>query len=200
MQKGHISLIVVLILVTVIGIGSYYLGAQSQKSKDASELTTNLSSQPNASSEDLATFTGIGVNSGIKFKYPKDWFSDEVFISEKVPAPGIDKQTVTPNIIKVTKYTAPLYEGYTNLDWFNKVNSNQSLTDQRETRTKIVSGRAASGDEYVIFRDEGDGFKQVKAYILKKATIYQLTLDKYDDNGLEVLENILPTVTLSDNY
>jgi hypothetical protein len=220
-QKGNAPILILIgifILVGLIG-GAYYFGMKKDggnyKSSTNVQQTTTASTSnkvstnsPNSSSHsddttsNLKTFTST--SRGISLKYPANWItSDDEFVSEKPFAPGEQDRTKTYNIIEIQKYTEQMYVGYTNAEWFNKVySSTSSIGDQREKRTKITSGAVTSGEQYVIFTNEpsttaqAEGFKQVKAYILKGQTIYQLTLDMYDQNGLETFKQIIPTATV----
>ncbi len=200
--------------------GVYYFGKSSVKSTHqtpyfpiiwpdngtTAEDKPTITSVPMSSVEttNWKTFTTAGINSGLTLKYPQEWVTSEnMFISEKTFVAGEQDRSKIYNIIDINKYSTQIYDGYTNSEWFNKINNlTKPISDQREVRTKITSGNIASGEPYVIFRDEpsttavGDVFKQVKAYILNDQTIYQLTLDLYDDNGLETFKKIIQTATL----
>lgn len=149
--------------------------------------------------------TTSGINTGLTLKYPSNWVAPEnTFISEKSFVAGEQDRSKTYNIIEIHKYSTQLYTGYTNSEWFDKINGlTEPMGDQRAIRTKLASGKVASGESYVIFKDEpsetaqGGVSKQVKAYILKGQTIYQLTLDLYDNNGLEVFKKIVASATVN---
>lgn len=143
---------------------------------------------------------------GVSLQYPADWTtSDDEFISQKPFTPGEQDRSKTYNIIAIQKYSEQIYSGYTNQQWFDKINDlklNDSYSDQRDQLTKLVSGKVTSGESYVIFKDEpsktfvGSPTYQVKAYVIKGQTIYQFTLDLYDENGLNVFKLILPKVSI----
>jgi hypothetical protein len=218
-QRGFTSIPIIIVLVLVAGVigGAYYLGTQKNISGQANSLkqpesTSTLKSNPSPSAKgdkssrnSGKTFVTTGINNGLTLKYPADWVTPEgMFISEKTFVAGEQDRNKVYNIIEVQKYATQLYEGYTNAEWFNKVNNLTSPdSDQRETRTKLASGKVASGESYVIFKDEpsstaqGEVFKQVKAYILKDQTIYQLTLDLYDDSGLEIFKQIVASSVIN---
>lgn len=214
-QKGNfLPIIGVTVLVLVIGAGAYYLSVNKEKSSTNANNqqiqafpTTQSSSTGNFTEEitNWKTFTTLGINAGLTLKYPSNWVTPEnIFISEKPFVAGEQDRSKTYNIIETQKYSTQLYAGYTNSEWFDKIKSlTEPISDQRETRTKITSGKVNSGEPYVIFKDEpsasaqGEIFKQAKAYILKGQTIYQLTLDLYDDSGLETFKKIVLTAVVN---
>lgn len=217
-QKGNFLLIIgVVIVILIIGAGAYYLGVnkdrsftngnsqQLQVSPTTQSSPTGLPTSSTDNTTNWKTFTTSGINTGLTFKYPLNWVTPEnTFISEKSFIVGEQDRSKTYNIIEIQKYSTQLYVGYTNSEWFDKINSlTESMSDQRAIRTKITSGKVTSGEPYVIFKDEpsasaqGGIFKQVKAYILKDQTIYQLTLDLYNDDGLDTFKKIIPTAVIN---
>lgn len=206
-QKGNFEIVLgVLFLLLIVVAGTYYL--MSQKNS-FNQINQNIK-QPNSNqiitsnnSSDWKTFTSK--LAGVTVNYPTTWVTPEnEFISEKMFVPGEQDRSKTYNIIEIHKYQTQLYAGYTNSEWFNKINSlTTTMSDQRSIRIKLSSGIVASGEQYVIFTDEssttavGDISKQVKAYILKGQIIYQLSLDLYDQNGLETFQKIIPTTVIN---
>lgn len=217
-ERGNFLIILgTLVLLVVVGGGAYYLGTQRGSSNQVNQNTQQsnpvipVTSEPSPSSNDQPinsdwkTFITSGINSGLTLKYPSNWVTPEgTFISEKTFVAGEQDRSKVYNIIEIQKYSTQLYTGYTNAEWFNKINNLTSPeSDQRETRTKLTSGKITGGEPYVIFKDEpsataqSGSFKQVKAYILKNQTIYQFTLDLYDDNGLEIFKKIIASAVVN---
>lgn len=144
---------------------------------------------------------------GITAKYPSDWtVSQSIFISQVPFTAGNQDKTKTYNIISFQKYPTQIYEELSNQQLFNKINDfdvDQSVTDQRVIKTKLTSGETMTGENYVIFTAKpsstfvGDSFNQVKAYITKGQTIYQITLDQYDGSGLDIFKQLIPTISIN---
>jgi|SRR3989344_163634 len=198
-QRGFSSVILIVILVVgliIIG-GTYFLGTKN--------VPISPSDTANLSNDSEKTFATTGINAGLTLKYPSDWVSPEgILISEKTFVAGEQDRSKVYNIIEIHKYPTQLYEGYTNSEWFNKINNLTSPdSNQRETNTKLTSGQVTSGESYVVFKNEpstsfqGGDFKLVKAYILKDQIIYQLTLDLYDNNGLEIFKKIVSSSVIN---
>ena len=195
-QKG-LSPIAVVLIIAILLVG--YLVYQNQ-----TKITQTPSAQSSTSNNEMATWKTF-IKNDLTLKYPPNWEANE-FISEVAFTSGEQDKSKVYNIIGINKYPTQLYEGYTNSEWFNKIsNLTEPLSDQREIRTKIASGNIASREPYVIFKDESSAtakaeiFKQVKAYILKDQTIYQLRLDLYDNNGLEVFKKIVASAVIDGN-
>lgn len=200
-----------IVLLLLIG-GILYLGMRNNpynKNQNTQQsATSNLTSdstRSDTSDTDDDDWKSFAKNTlGIAVSYPPTWVTPEnSFISEKQFVPGEQDKSKIYNIIEIQKYSTPIYAGYTNSEWFDKINSSTiPISDQREMRTKLTSGTVESGEHYVIFTDEpsataqSEGSKQVKAYILKEQTVYQLTLDMYDQNGLNIFRKIVPTAII----
>lgn len=172
-SKGFAPILIILLI--ALGIGGYFIytnysnnryKTNIQTQETTSQSTVTPSSSPD--SQEIAnwkTYSSSGISSGLAFQYPNNWNQDR---------------------FEVHKYTTQLYEGYTNQEWFNKIKNlktNESFIDQREKRTKLASGNIASGEEYVIFKDEpsdssqGESSSFIMSYILKSNAIYQITLN-----------------------
>jgi len=202
-------------VIVISALAVFTAGCQTTNINNTSSNTDNPSSLPSTTSKPTSSPITKNTNSnwktfshkttGVTLSYPSTWVTPEDnFISEKTFIAGEQDGSKTYNIIEIYKYATPLYSGYTNSEWFNKIiNSKTALVDQREIRTKLTSGTVKSGEQYVIFTDEpsvkaqAGGSKQVKAYILKGQTIYQLTLDLYDKNGLDTFKEIIPTAVVN---
>lgn len=202
-QKGLTPIVIILLIALVIGGYLLYSGKISLDQKTGIQTTTQSPFTDETAS--WKTFTTSGIDAGLTLKYPSNWvIVENAFIAEKSFVPGEQDRSKVYNIIGIQKYSTQLYVGYTNSEWFNKIsNLTEPMSDQREIRTKIASGTITSGEPYVIFKDEPSAtakteiFKQVKTYILKDQTIYQLTLDLYDNNGLETFKKIVATAAIS---
>lgn len=202
-----------LALLFVVGVSAYYLGFKNKTVvKNNSQiatptLVTTASPTPSAQithgpneASNWKTFTSV--SRGISLKYPATWTtSNDEFVSEIAFTPGEQDRTKVYNTIEIQKYPTQMYTGYTNAEWFQKINNlTASMSDQKTTRAKIASGTVASGEQYVIFSVEPsataitDMVKQVIAYVLKGQTIYQLTLNQYDQKGLNIFLQIVPTI------
>ena len=185
-QKGQVPVLILvgILLIAAVAGGAYYLGTKKPATITPSPIT-DTNPVPNGTGETVytesdrsanwKTYTGSGINASINFKYP----------------PSTD--------VEVYKYTTQLYVGYTNQEWFNKINDlkvNESFSDQREKRTKLSSGKVDSSQNYVIFRDESsdsaqsENFNYLKAYILDDQTIVQIILS---EDNIEVFDQILST-------
>ena len=215
MNKTTAAIIILVILLVIgVGVGAFYFGRLSIKKDEIAQSpspTPQVSTQavtlpPTTSpiSSDWKTFNHY---SGVTINYPNNWVTVEnEFISEITFTPGTQDSRNIYNIIEFTKYeTGPIFVGYSNSEWFDKVNNlTAPFIDQKETRTKIASGKVSSGEPYVIFTDEPNTsivaaaiFKKVIAYILKDEILYQLSLDLYDQNGLENFKKMLPTAKIN---
>lgn len=199
------KIILSLLSLVVIGAGSYYLLTQNKSpipsfnspAPQAPEASPSI--QPSTTASKIFNNESIGVT----FNYPVDWVIQDSIISEKPFVPGEQDRTQVYNIIEVQKQPTPLYSGYKNSEWFNKINNSTSpLIDQREKINKLESGTVATGEPYVIFAIEpsstaqSENFKQIKAYILKNEILYQLTLNQFDQKGSESLYMIVPSISV----
>lgn len=206
-QKGSLAIpLGVIIVLLIAGIGGYLLLNKNQQIKTpTTQENTTIPSTKTQEPPGLKTFQSK--SRGITLKYPENWVtSDDEFISELPFTPGEQDLTKKYNIIEIQKYSEQIYSGYTNRQWFDQINNlkiGESFSDQREQRTKLVSGKVASGESYVIFKDEpsstfvGSPAHQVKAYIIKQEALYQLTLDLYDEKGLNTFIGIVPTAIIN---
>lgn len=209
-SKIRALVIVVLGLILLafgISSGAYYLKGSPDKTgnqapQDAQTMTNPAQTAPTAElsdellakrTQDWKTFTSN--SRGITLKHPPGWKpSNDQFISEEQFTPGLQDRSKVYNVIEIQKFPEQLYPQYSNSDWFNLLfNSTSALVDQKETIMKIASGITAGGDRYVIYSSEPSGtartdiYKQVKVHILRDQTIYQLSLDMYDQYGVDVL-------------
>lgn len=212
-QKGNITLIVTLILLAVlIAGGAYYLGTQKGTAITNSPIATSTANpEPQASANnttaDWKTYVSSGANSGISLLYPPSWVIQyDEFISEKplvYDSDNILDKSKIYNSIDILKYDTQLLSTSTNAQWFDKISSlNDPLDNVKSIITKLESGTVKTGEQYVMFKEETgpkavtDTFKSVKVYVLKNQTIYQLNLMYYDDNGLAIFKQIIPTITI----
>lgn len=214
-QKG-ISWLLIVVLIAVVLAGGYYLGTKRTPILQDVVSKQNPVTYPNSSPKESTSSTTVDTSNwkiymnsrvGINAKYPSDWvISQYIFISQVPFTAGNQDQTKTYNIIAFEKYATQIYEGISNQQLFDKVNNlnvGQSLTDQRVVETKLTAGKVITGESYVIFTTKpsstyiGESFSQVKAYIVKGQTIYQIILDQYDSNGLSVFEQVIPTVSIN---
>ncbi len=182
-QEGLAPILIVVAVAVLVGGYIWFNYSNNQTKTPTSQNSTQTSLKPAAkTTEDMSdwkTYKGTGINSGITFNHPPS-MKPEVY-----------------------KYTTQLYVGYTNQEWFNKINDlgvNESYSDQREKRTKLASGKVDSRQSYVIFRDENsetaqsETFNQLKAYVINAQTIYQLTLQ---EDNVEIFKKILSGVKLT---
>ena len=212
-SKGFAPILVVLligIMAAAIG-GAYYFGYDHDWEKSVNEPTPQTDPVPTSSTTtsdettNWKTYNTTGINTGLTLKYPPNWVTPEgVFIAEKNFVPGEQDRDQVYNIIEIHKYSTQIYQGSTNNEWFNKINSlTEPMVSQKSKITKIAAGKINSGEPYVIFKDEPspgaqtDNYNHIVAYISKETTTYQLTLDLYDNNGLEVLKKIIASATLN---
>ncbi len=171
----------------------------------------SVSPSPEANS--IANSDKIGANwktftsksRGLSVQYPPNWVTSyDEFISEIPFTPGELDRSKIYNIIEIQIYTNQMYEGYTNRQWFTTIaNITGTQSDQRDKRTNLATGTIASGESYVIFTDEPsstaitENFHQVKAYIVKNQTIYQFNLQLYNQEGLDIFKEIVPTAIVN---
>jgi len=165
---------------------------------------------PASSNETASWLTYTNSKYNYSIKYPSDWVTvDNEFIAEKTFVPGLQDETKTYNIIEFHKYPNSIYAGYTNKQWFEKIAAlplGEELNDQRTTIKRIdYTGNISSGEKYVTIyvspspTSATEKFYQVKTYILSGETIYQLTLDLYNLDGLETFGKMLPTFKFTDS-
>ena len=182
--------------ITIAIVGYFVLATkQNQPSNQPSPTLTTV---------ETASWKTVTLE-GFTIKTPNAW-KGAYGLSEFPFTPGEIDKTKIYNIIETHRYPTQLYTGYTNRQWFDKINSlqiNESYTDQRDRITKITSGKVASGEEYVIFKNEpsesfpGEPATQLKAYVIKEQSIYQFTLSQYNKNGLELFNKVIPTTIIN---
>lgn len=197
-KTSKILAFVVFITLPFLG---FFLGMNYQSSLDsASQAPTTkpiLSKRITPSQiNESSNYKNIKI-ANLTLKYPASW---KGLLSEIPYTPGELENNKIYNIIEVHEYPNQMYIGYSNREWFDriyKLKINESYSDQRDKRTKLMSGNVISGENYVIFKNEpsstfsGSPAYQVVAYIIKSQALYQLTLNFYNDYGLETFKHIV---------
>lgn len=192
------ALILILIILPILG---FMVGRNS--SPTAKVIIASPTPASNAAATDETSNWKTFQGADFTFKYPYLWKTQgNEFVSEVSFTPGYQDTRRTYNIVDVKKYKTPLFLGYTNKKWFEKIdnqNTDDTVSDQRFSRTKIASGTTQTGESYVIFKQDPSPSSitipthQVIAYILKDSDIYVLTLDLYDLGGLDSFQKLVPT-------
>lgn len=192
-----------------IGVIGYILGTKnSQKALENQQslVAPTAILTPTSIPDETANWKTFSSKSrGITLSYPATWIAfDDEFISEKEFVPGEQSRSEIYNSIEIQKYKEQIYVGYTNAEWLEKIDRlTEPLSEGKLKMTKIASGKIRGGERYVIVKNEPSAtaqteyFDQIRAYILKDQTLYQLTLNSYDVKGLEIFQQIIPTAIIN---
>ncbi len=197
--KGSAGIIIYVTLGIMI-IGGLIFVWNLQTRLDTTAIQINKTPVPTQNIDPVKNWkTYINGELGLNLKYPPDWgIYNEITIA----------QFQRTNIISIRKTVNQLFTGYYNIDLFDKLysltpdgkfipeyfNSNQQIIIQ------IESGKLKDNSRYVIYKNTGindqSARQPINAFIRFKDEIIQLTLNRYDDYGLETFKLMVRTATL----
>jgi hypothetical protein len=193
----------------IFGFGGYYLGKQQSNSQTYSvkqpipspstqEIITTISPSPNS---EKSTYS----NQNFTFDYPKSWIADTTFIYEHRSGcnPDTFRCTDEKNIVDIRSNLTPIYQGYTNSEWFDKIAGLTTPWESgRDVFSKLATGKIQEGKNYVIFKQapsanfEGEPLTLIVGYVLDNNNLYELRLSHFgtDQEGLNLVKSLIETI------
>lgn len=172
-QKGHLGLIV-LLLVLVLGAGSiFYFKSQNPKTVPSINITPENSTNPTTTEKPISnmanpfkTFSGKDLK--ISFKYPKDWFVNEKYFD-----------------LMITSYKTYIGEGRLPAKSDIRININEASLCQQtldedvekggcgegvNTKNQVLSKEVKnySGNEFITYKIKYPNSQPATFYYLKK--------------------------------
>lgn len=202
-------LVTLLVSAVLFGFGGYYLGKQQSNSQTYSvnqptpspltqEIITITPPSPNS---EKSTYS----NQKFAFDYPKLWTADTTFIYEHRSGcdPDTFRCTDEKNIVDIRSNLTPIYQGYTNSEWFNKIAGLTTPWESgRDVFSKLATGTTQEGKSYVIFKQapsanfEGEPLTLIAGYVLDSNNLYELRLSRFgtDQEGLSLVKSLIETV------
>lgn len=219
-QKGILLipiLVIFLLSASVFGFGGYLLGRQSvgystyQEDQLDSTPSSNVSQQARvvspSSSPLIIIDKKIYSNQYFTFEYPESWTADTTLIYEHRSDcdPDTFRCANEKNIVDIRSNLTPIYQGYTNSEWFNEIaDLTTSWESGRDVFSKLAAGKTQEGKNYVIFKQapsanfEGEPLTLIIGYVLDNNNLYELRLSHFgtDQEGLNLVKSLIETVKI----
>jgi hypothetical protein len=204
--------IIVLLVFLLMASGLVYLGNQNYQLQQ--RLNQFLEQQPSQTQPSPTpatipeeTLENTYTNQYLTFSYPKSWQSENWGIYEYRSGcdPDTFRCTTEKNLIEVRSNLTQIYQGYTNLEWFNKIsNLTSSWESGKDVFTKLATGQTDDGKNYVIFKQdpsasfEGEALTLIIGYVPDVNNLHELRLARFtsDQDGIQVLKSIIETVKI----
>ena len=212
-KRDNISLIIVFVLVFLLMAGGLvYLGYQNyQLQQKLNQLLGQQANQTQPSPSPLEisgeTQKNTYSNQYLTFSYPKSWQVDNSVIYEYRSGcnPDTFRCATEKNIVDIRSNLTQIYQGYTNLEWFNKISTLTSPWESdRDVFTKLATGETQEGKAYVIFKQapsadfEGEPLMLVIGYVPDGNNLHELRLSHFgsDQEAGQLLKSMIETIKI----